>query len=84
MVESTPLALLPLIAAILVMSARFYIRESAISIFKLSFMCAALSSLLLVVYMFLMVLGHLPDYAWVGFGGVGAVITLVGIVTFAR
>ena len=51
MVESTPLALLPLIAAILVMSARFYIRESAISIFKLSFICAALSSLLLVVYM---------------------------------
>ena len=84
MVESTPLALLPLIAGILVLTARFYAREGAISIFSLSFMLAALAAMMLVGYMLLTVLDMLPPYAWVGFGGVGLVMTLGGIWSFYR
>jgi len=84
MVESTPLALLPLIAGILVLTARFYAREGAISIFSLSFMLAALAAMMLVGYMLLVVLDMLPAYAWVGFGGVGLAMTLGGIWSFYR
>ena len=84
MVESTPLALLPLIAGILVLTARFYAREGAISIFSLSFMLAALAAMMLVGYMLLTVLDMLPPYAWVGFGGVGLAMTLGGIWSFYR
>jgi len=84
MIENTPLALLPLIAAILTLSARFYVREKAISIFKLSFIFASLSGLLLIVYMVLRVLDSLPPYAWAGFGGFGLLLTLVGLLTFNR
>ncbi len=84
MVENTPLALLPLIAGILVLSARFYARENAVSVFNLSFMLATLGVLLLVAYMSLVVLGILPDYAWIAFGGVGVLMTLGGLVSFMR
>ena len=84
MIRSTPLALLPLIAATLVLTARFYIREGAISIFSVSFMLAALAVAMLIGYMVLTVLGLLPDYAWVGFGGVGLAMTLGGLWSFYR
>jgi hypothetical protein len=84
MVESTSLALLPLIAGMLVMVARFYAREGAISIFSVSFLLATLAVLMLVGYMVLTVLGILPDYAWVAFGGVGLLMTLGGIWSFYR
>ena len=48
MVENTPLALLPLIAGILVLAARFYVREGAISIFSMSFILATIAVLMLV------------------------------------
>ena len=84
MVESTPLALLPLIAGILILTARFYVREGALSIFSMSFMLAALAVLMLVGYMVLLVLAILPPYAWVVFGGVGLVLAVGGIWSFYR
>jgi hypothetical protein len=84
MVESTPLALLPLIAGILILTARFYVREGAISIFSMSFMLAALAVLMLIGYMVLLVLGILPPYAWIGFGGIGLVMAIGGIWSFYR
>jgi hypothetical protein len=82
MTHSTPLALLPLIAAVLVLAVRFYARENAISIFNASFLFAALGSLALCGYMLLVVLGLLPPYAWIAFGGAGLVMTVVGIWSF--
>ena len=82
--ESASLALLPLIAATLVLTARFYIREGAISIFSISFMLATLAVAMLTGYMTLSVLDLLPPYAWVGFGGVGAVMTLGALWSFYR
>jgi len=84
MVQNAPLALLPLIAGLLVLTARFYVREGAISIFSMSFMLATLAAAMLVSYMVLLVLGVLPPYAWVGFGGVGALMTVGGIWSFYR
>jgi hypothetical protein len=84
MVESTSLALLPLIAGILVLTARFYVREGAISIFSMSFILATIAVAMLVGYMVLLVLGLLPPYAWVVFGGVGLVMTVGGIWSFYR
>jgi hypothetical protein len=84
MAHSTPLALLPLIAGMLVLTARFYVREGAISIFSVSFMLAALAVAMLIGYMVLKVLFLLPDYAWVGFGGVGLLMTLGGVWSFYR
>jgi len=82
--ESTPLALLPIIAGILVLTARFYIREGAISIFNLSFVFAAIGVLALIAYMTLAVLAVLPPYAWIWFGGFGAAMTAVGLWSFSR
>jgi hypothetical protein len=84
MVVNTPLALLPLIAGILVLVARFYIREGAISILSSSFMLATLGVALLIGYMALLVLGLLPHYAWVGFGGIGTAMVIGGIWSFQR
>jgi hypothetical protein len=84
MLESTPLALLPLIAGVLVLTIRFYAREGAISIFNMSFMLATLSVALLVLYMVLLVLSLLPPYAWIGFGGFGLLMTVTGIWSFYR
>jgi hypothetical protein len=84
MIENTPLALLPLIAGILVLTARFYVREGAISIFSLSFILATLAVAMLITYMVLTVLDILPPYAWVGFGGVGLAMTLGGLWSFYR
>lgn len=84
MIQSTPLALLPLIAGILVLTARFYVREGAISIFSVSFMLATLAVAMLITYMILSVLSLLPSYAWVGFGGVGLLMTLGGLWSFYR
>jgi hypothetical protein len=84
MVESTSLALLPLIAGILVLTARFYVREGAISIFSMSFVLATIAVAMLVGYMVLLVLGLLPPYAWVVFGGVGLLMAVGGIWSFYR
>jgi riboflavin transporter FmnP len=84
MIRNTPLALLPLIAGMLVLTARFYIREGAISIFSISFMLATLAVAMLIGYLVLNVLGLLPAYAWVGFGGIGLVMTLGGLWSFYR
>jgi hypothetical protein len=84
MVENAPLALLPLIGGMLVLSLRFYAREGAISIFSLSFMLAALAVAMLIGYMVLSVLNLLPPYAWVGFGGVGMLMMVGGIWSFYR
>jgi hypothetical protein len=84
MVQSAPLALLPLIAGILIMMARFYAREGAISVFSPSFMLATFMVGLLIGYMVLVVLDILPRYAWVGFGGFGLTITLYGFWSFYR
>jgi hypothetical protein len=83
-VASTPLALLPLIAGILVLAMRFYVRENAISIFSASFIFATIAVAMLVGYMLLVVLDLLPPYAWVGFGGFGALLAVVGIWSFYR
>jgi hypothetical protein len=84
MVENAPLALLPLIAALLVLTARFYVREGAISVLSPSFLLATLSVLLLIAYMVLRVVGIRPPYAWVGFGGVGAAMAIGGVWSFYR
>ena len=84
MVENTPLALLPLIAGILILTARFYVREGAISVFSPSFMLAVFAVLLLIAYMILTVVGMLPPYAWVGFGGVGLAMAVGGLWSFYR
>jgi hypothetical protein len=84
MVENTPLALLPLLAGILVLVARFYVREGAISIFSSSFMLATLGVVMLIGYMLLLVLGTLPPYSWVVFGGVGLAMAVGGIWSFYR
>jgi len=84
MVESSSLALLPLIAGLLVLTARFYVREGAISVLSLSFLLATFAVLLLITYIVLLVLGILPPYAWVGFGGIGLAMTLGGIWSFYR
>ena len=84
MTESTPLALLPLIAATLVLAMRFYAREGAISLLSPSFLLATLAVLMLFSYLVILVLGMLPPYAWVVFGGVGLVMTAGGIVSFFR
>jgi hypothetical protein len=59
MVENAPLALLPLIAGILVLTARFYAREGAISVFSPSFLLATFAVAMLVAYMVLTVVGRL-------------------------
>jgi len=82
--DSTTLALLPLIAGLLVMTVRFYAREAAISIFSLSFMLATLAVAMLIGYMVLNVIGMLPPYAWVVFGGIGTAMTVGGIWSFYR
>ena len=84
MAESASLALLPLIAALLVMTARFYVREGAMSILSPSFMLATLAVLMLTTYLVLVVIGLLPPYAWIGFGGIGLAIALGGIWSFYR
>jgi len=84
MVENTPLALLPLIAGILILVARFYVREGAISIFSSSFMLATLGVAMLIGYMLLLVLQILPPYAWVPFGGIGLAMAAGGIWSFYR
>ena len=84
MVQNTPLALLPLIAGILILTTRFYVREGAISVFSMSFILAAVGVALLVGYMFLMVIGLLPAYAWIGFGGIGLVMAVGGLWSFYR
>ena len=84
MVENAPLALLPLIAGILILVARFYVREGAISIFSASFMLATLGVLMLIGYMALVVLQILPPYAWVAFGGIGLTMAVGGIWSFYR
>ena len=84
MVQNTPLALLPLIAGILILVARFYVREGAISIFSTSFMLATLGVAMLIGYMALTVLQMLPPYAWVGFGGIGLAMAVGGIWSFYR
>jgi hypothetical protein len=84
MVENAPLALLPLIVGMLVLVARFYVREGAISIFSPSFMLATLAVLLLITYLVLRVIGMLPPYAWVGFGGIGSMMAVGGIWSFYR
>jgi hypothetical protein len=84
MIENTPLALLPLIAGILILVARFYVREGAISIFSSSFLLATLGVLMLVGYMMLLVLQILPPYSWVVFGGVGSAMAVGGIWSFYR
>jgi hypothetical protein len=84
MVESTTLALLPLIAALLILTTRFYAREGAVSILSPSFLLAALAVFLLVAYMMLRVIGILPPYAWIGFGGIGLAMTAGGIWSFYR
>jgi hypothetical protein len=83
-VESTPLACLPLVFAILVLAARFYVRENAISVLSPSFVFATIGVLLLIGYMLLVVLDLLPLYAWVGFGGVGTLMAVLGIWSFYR
>lgn len=84
MVQSTPLALLPLIAGILVLTARFYVREGAISVLSMSFLLATLGVLMLIAYMVLTVVGLLPPYAWIGFGGVGLTMAIGGLWSFYR
>jgi hypothetical protein len=39
---------------------------------------------MLIGYMFLTVVDMLPPYAWVGFGGIGMLMTLGGIWSFYR
>ena len=58
--DRTALALLPLIAAILMLTAKFYIREGAISVFSVSFMLATFAVAMLIGYMVLQVLGLCP------------------------
>ncbi len=84
MLQSTPLAVLPLMAGMLVFALRFYAREGAISIFSTSFLLSALAVFLLIGYMALTVVSMLPPYAWVGFGGVGLAMTIGGIWSFFR
>ena len=50
----------------------------------MSFMLAVLGVLMLITYMLLLVIGALPPYAWVAFGGVGLVMTIGGIWSFYR
>lgn len=84
MLENAPLALLPLIAAILILAARFYIRERAISVLSPTFLLAAVAVAMLIGYMVLLVLNLLPPYAWVWFGGVGLLMAVGGILSFYR
>jgi len=84
MVRNAPLALLPLIAGVIVLAIRFYAREGAMSIFSMTFILATVSVMLLILYMFLVVLDLLPPYAWVGFGGFGALMTVGGLWSFYR
>jgi len=84
MVESAALALLPLIVAMLVLTARFYAREGAISVLSPSFILATFAVVLLITYLVLRVVGILPPYAWVGFGGIGTVMAVGGIWSFYR
>jgi hypothetical protein len=84
MVQNAPLALLPLIAAILVLTTRFYVRERAISILSPTFMLAGVAVAMLIGYMVLLVLNILPPYAWVGFGGIGFLMAAGGIWSFYR
>jgi hypothetical protein len=84
MVENTPLALLPLIAGILILVARFYVREGAISLFSSSFMLATLGVAMLIGYMTMLVLQILPHYSWVVFGGIGSAMAVGGIWSFYR
>ncbi|MSP00962.1 MAG: hypothetical protein EXR07_07935 [Acetobacteraceae bacterium] len=84
MEQSTPLAVLPLIAGMLVFALRFYAREGAISIFSMSFMLSTLAVVMLIGYMTLLVLSMLPPYAWVAFGGVGLLMTIGGLWSFFR
>ena len=82
--ESTPLACLPLISGMLVLALRFYLREGAISLLSPSFVLAATAMLMLFLYMVLLVISMLPPFAWVGFGGVGLLMTLGGVWSFYR
>jgi hypothetical protein len=84
MVESTPLALLPLLIGVVVLAIRFYVRENAVSIFSPTFLLATLGVVMLITYMTLFVLVMLPPYAWVLFGGVGLFMSVGGVWSFFR
>ena len=81
MVENTPLALLPLIAGILILTARFYVREGAISIFSIELHAGHVGRA---------AAGRLHGaagrdllpYAWVAFGGIGLAMAVGGIWSF--
>ena len=84
MTESMTLALLPLVMALLVLSARFYAKEGATSLLSPTFMLMGLSMAMLVVYMAMTVMAVVPAYSWVVFGGLGTLMTVGGLVSFFR
>ena len=83
-VESTALAVLPLIFGMLVLAFRFYAREGAVSVWSASFVLATLAVVMLFSYMLLLVMAIVPPYSWVVFGGVGSLMAIGGIVSFFR
>ena len=84
MTESMTLALLPLITALLVLSARFYAKEGATSVLSPTFLLMGLSMAMLMVYMAMVVMAVVPDYTSVVFGGLGTLMTVGGLVSFFR
>ncbi len=74
--------LIPLVAAFLVFIARFYGREGAALKSSLSFLLACACVVLLLSYLALSVLGLLPPYAAYGYGAIGVILLIVGILRF--
>jgi hypothetical protein len=84
MVESTSLALFPLIVAAVILALRFYIRENAYSVLSPTFVLSTFAVSMLILYIALLVLALLPAYAWVAFGGLGVLLSIGGIWSFFR
>jgi quinol-cytochrome oxidoreductase complex cytochrome b subunit len=74
MTNTSTLLLVPFILAFLIFVLRFYNREGASSMMRLSFMLAILTVLIAGSYLILGVVGALPPYSTIGFALVGLIL----------
>lgn len=82
MAQNSFIYLIPLVAAFVLFLAKCYLHEHARTQGSLSFLLAMVSVLLLMSYMGMLVLGVLPAYAAVAYGGVGAVMVGLAAILF--
>jgi hypothetical protein len=84
MAYNSSLYLIPLVIAWFVLVLAFYFRDNAVSRLSLSFILAVLSMLMLLSYLVMSVVGALPPYMGIAFGGTGTLFFLIGLLLLLR